>query len=110
MAVTVLGMVLGACILGFSQALKGVATARNQMAATHFARDEVEGLRTLKYTNSLLNAGTVLISNSTYTGWYTVSNLEANVKNVSVSIRYQNHLRGGQSTNTLFTSLTRTMH
>lgn len=109
-AVVILGITLGAGVMGYSMAMKTVYTGRNQIAALHYARDEMEGLRTYSFSNSVLNAGTRTISNATYTGYYTVTNLDSATKNIALGIYYKNSLRGGNSTNILTTTFTDTIH
>lgn len=109
-ALAILGITLGACVMGFSLAMRGVGTARNQMAAMHYTRDELEGLRTLKFTNSVLNAGTYAISNANYKGAYTVTSVDSYIKDITVRIAYLNRVNGKISTNTLTTSLVKTLH
>ncbi len=109
-AVVILGITLGAGVMGYSMAMKTVYTGRNQMAALHYARDEMEGLRTYSFSNSMLNAGTRTISNSTYTGYYTVTNIDSATKDITLGIYYRNRLRAGNSTNILITSFTDTIH
>jgi len=98
--------------MSFSMAMKASATSRNQMFALHAARYQLESLRTLSYTNSVLNTNTYPINVNTPTsGYYTVTaNAYAGVKDVTVGIYYQNRLRGGVTTNTLTTSLSNTLH
>jgi len=110
MAVVILGIALGACILSFSMAMRTVNTAANQMAAVHASRTEIEGLR----TNSLTNA-TCFVSGShaftnSLTGTYVVSNVNTWTKIITVSVPYTNHIHGKFSTNTLTTALVSTLH
>jgi len=109
-AVGILGFTLGAFILSFTMAMKSVGTARNQMAAKHAMRDCMEWLRTQRFTNSVLSAGTHSISNANYTGSYIVSSVDSYTKDVTVRIIYRNHIKGGVSTNTLTTTLVSTLH
>lgn len=65
MAVVILGVTLGASVMGFSMAMKAVYTSRNQLQALHYSRDELEGLHSYSFSNSVYSAGTHTISNST---------------------------------------------
>ena len=115
LAVMILGIALGACVLSFSMAMKSVGTASNQMAALHYARDQLEVLRTNSFTATALNAGTGTIpTNSTIYGnlygSYTVSNVNPATKDITMRVSYPNRIRGGVSTNTLTTSVVSTLH
>lgn len=109
-AVGILGIALGACVMSFSMAMRATGTAGNQMAALHCARDRMETLRTYSFSDSVLNAGTYAFTNGTLTGSYTVSNVNSATKNVTVNVAYLNAIHRGTSTNTLVTSLTSTLH
>ncbi len=110
MAVVILGLALGACILSFSMAMRAVNTAGNQMSALHACRDELENLRTYTLTNaSTLNSGSHYFTNN-LTGTYVVSNVNTWTKIISVSVPYTNHIHGHFSTNTLTTTLVSTLH
>jgi len=111
MAVMILGIALGACVLSFSMAMRSVNTAANQMAALHAARDELETLRTNSFSSSSnLTAGVTRQFTNTFAGTYTVSNVDSATKNVTVSVWYLNRIHHGYSTNTLTTSLVSTLH
>jgi prepilin-type N-terminal cleavage/methylation domain-containing protein len=109
-AVLILGIALGACVLSFSMAMRTVGTAGTQMAALHIARDQLETLRTYSFSNSVLNAGTYAFTNSSFIGSYTISNVNSATKNITVNVPYINRIRRGYSTNTLVTSVTSTLH
>jgi prepilin-type N-terminal cleavage/methylation domain-containing protein len=111
-AVTIIGISLGACCLSFSLAMRAVSTSANQMDSLQDARNQIELLRTYSFTNATyLTAGTYIISNNPYyRGNYVVSNVDSWTKDITVNIVYQNRLRGGYSTNTLFSSITKTLH
>ena len=118
-AVAILGIALGACVLSFSLAMRVSDTSRNQMFALHAARSKLEYLRTLSYTNSALNVGTYGINtNNSSSGYYTnywgsytvTANGYPGVKNITVAICYQNYPRDNISTNTLTTSVSQTLH
>ena len=110
MAVVILGMALGACILSFSMAMRTVNTAANQMAAVQACRTELEGLRTYSLTNaSTLTSGSHSFTNA-LTGTYVVSNVNTWTKIITVSVPYTNHIHGHFSTNTLATTLVTTLH
>ncbi len=110
-AVMILGMALGACMLSFSMAMRTVGTASDQMAAMHFARDELESLRTNSFSAAALSAGgPYAFSNATFSGSYTVSNVDSATKNIAVSVAYINRIHRGFSTNTLTTSLVSSLH
>ena len=109
-AATVLGITVGACLYSFSMAMKIVDTTDKQMDALHDARNEIEMLRTNRFTNSVFTAGTYVFSNANYTGNYVVSDVDAWTKNITVNSVYSNRIRGGVSTNTLVTSITTTLH
>lgn len=109
MAVTIMGIALGACILSFSMAMRSVNTASNQMAALHYAREQLEGLR----TNSFSNLTSALKTNSVpanFTISYTISSVDSATKNLTVNVTYLNRLRRGVSTNTLTTTMVSTLH
>ena len=119
LAVMVLGIALGACVLSFSMAMKASDTSRNQMFALHAARYELECLRTNSYSSAALIANTygIKTNNSSsgyytnYWGYYTVANnAYVGIKDVTVGIYYRNRLRGGVSTNILTTSLSSALH
>jgi prepilin-type N-terminal cleavage/methylation domain-containing protein len=111
MAVVILGIALGACVLSFSMAMRAVNTAGNQMAALHAARDELEILRTNKFSSSSnLVAGVSYLFTNSFAGTYTVSNVNSATKDVTVNVWYLNRIHGGYSTNTLKTSLVSTLH
>ena len=110
LSVMILGISLGACLLSFTQGMRGVNTASNQMTSLHYARNQLEGLRTNSFSSSALTAGTYSISNANYTGNYVVTNLDIWTKNITVNIAYRNRLRGGYTTNSLVTSITTTLH
>lgn len=113
-AVMILGIALGACVLSFSMAMRTVNTAGNQMAALHAARDELEMLRTNRFSSTALNAGGPYpFTNTfagTYAGTYTVTSINSATKNVTLNVWYLNRIHGGNSTNTLTTSLVSTLH
>ena len=111
MAVVILGMALGACILSFSMAMRTVNTAANQMAAVQACRTELESLRTNSLTNatSPLTIGSHAFTNN-LTGTFVVSNINIWTKIITVSVPYTNHLHGKFSTNTLATTLVSTLH
>ena len=106
LAVVILGIALGACILSFSMAMRAVNTASNQQVALHSARLEMETLRTFSLTNSTspLTSGSHTFTNGVV-GTFVVSNVDTWTKNVTVNVPYLNHIHGGTSTNTLLTSL-----
>jgi prepilin-type N-terminal cleavage/methylation domain-containing protein len=111
LAVVILGIALGACILSFSMAMRAVNTASNQQVALHSARLEMETLRTFSLTNSTspLTSGSHTFTNGVV-GTFVVSNVDTWTKNVTVNVPYLNHIHGGTSTNTLLTSLVSTLH
>ena len=109
MAVIILGFAMGACMLSFSFAMKAVSTSGNQMAALHYARDQVEVLR----TNLFTDLTTALPTNSVpanFTLWYSISSVDSATENITVNVSYLNRLRGGVSTNSLVTTMTSTLH
>lgn len=109
-AVIILGMALGACILSFSMAMQAVDTANNQMAALHACRGELENLRTYTLTNaSTLTTGSHVFTNN-LPGTYVVSNVNTWTRIITVSVPYTNHIHGHFSTNTLATTLVSTLH
>ncbi len=110
MAVMVLGIALGACLLSFDLGIRCDATAANQMAAMHVARGQVETLRTYSYSNSVWNAGSYVFTNNGMAGTYVITNFNSNVKSVAVSVPYLNRIRGGSLTNTLTTLFSSTLH
>ncbi|MGA2220446.1 MAG: type II secretion system protein [Verrucomicrobiia bacterium] len=110
LAVMILGIALGACILSFSMAMRAVNTAGNQMAAVHSCRNALEALRTNSFSSTALQLGAGTFSNATISCTYTVTTVDANTKNISVSMPYRNYIHGGFSTNTLTTSLVSTLH
>jgi prepilin-type N-terminal cleavage/methylation domain-containing protein len=118
LAMLVLGVALGACILSFSMAMRTVSTAGNQMAAMHALRNQVEILRTNRIYTASLKVGTYGWTNRTYTGsgtltfigTYTVTSLNTNTKSLSVSLPYRNFVRRGYTTNTLSTLMVSTLH
>jgi prepilin-type N-terminal cleavage/methylation domain-containing protein len=111
MAVVILGIALGACILSFSMAMRTVNTAANQMAAVHACRTELESLRTYSLTNAAsLTSGSGRAFTNTLTGTYVVSNVNTWTKVITVSVPYTNHIHGKFSTNTLATVLVTTLH
>jgi len=111
-ATCIFGIALGACCMSFSFAMRGVNTAANQMDALQDARNQIELLRTYKFTNTTyLTAGTYRITNNPfYSGNYIVSNADSWTKDITVNIEFCNRLKGGMSTNTLYTSITKTLH
>ena len=110
MAVMILGIAMGACMLSFDMAMKAVSTSGNQMAAMHYSRDQVETIRTNAFA-SVTNGGPALISvANNFTVFYSVTNIDSATKNVMVGVTYLNRLRGGVSTNTLTTSIVSTLH
>jgi len=109
-ATMIFGVAVGACILSFSMGMRIVNTASNQMDSLQDVRSQMEMLRTNDFTNTVLNAGTYALSNANYTGNYVVTNVDAWTKNITVNIVYVNRIRGGNSTNTLVTSLTKDLH
>ena len=109
-AVMILGIALGACVMSFSMAMRVTGTAGNQMTALHIARDQLETLRTYTFSSSVLNAGTYAFTNGTFTGSYVISNVNSATKDITVRVLYLNRIRGGYSTNSLVTSMTSTLH
>jgi prepilin-type N-terminal cleavage/methylation domain-containing protein len=111
-AITIVGICLGACCMSFSFAMRAVSTAANQMDSLQDARNQIELLRTYKFTNTVyLTAGTYVISNNPfYSGNYVVSNVDSATKNITVNIQYFNRIHGGMSTSTLYTSISKTLH
>ncbi len=110
-ATTIFGIAVGVCILSFSLAMRIVDTAGKRMDALHDARNQVEMLRTNHFTNTVVfSAGTYALSNANYTGNYVVSNVDSSTKNITVNIAYINRIRGGNSTNTLTTTITSSLH
>jgi prepilin-type N-terminal cleavage/methylation domain-containing protein len=115
MAVVILGIALGACILSFSMAMRTVNTAANQMAAVHACRTELETLRTYTLTNAAtLTSGSHSFTNNLI-GTYVVSNVNTWTRIITVSVPYTNHIHTGSvsgkfSTNTLATTLVSTLH
>ncbi|HUI08168.1 MAG TPA: type II secretion system protein [Verrucomicrobiae bacterium] len=109
-AVMILGIALGACVLSFSMAMRSVNTAGNQMAAMHAARDELEALRTNSFSSTLLRAGGPYPFTNAFIGNYTVSDVNSATKDVTVNVWYLNRIHHGYSTNTLATSLVSTLH
>jgi len=115
LAIVILGVSLGACVISFTMSMQAVKTAANQMAALHSARYELETLRTLSLTNSSsLNSGTHSFTNGSVVGTYTVSNLNSCTRNVTVNVTYMNYINHALSnniaTNTLATTLVSTLH
>ena len=109
-AVMVLSMALGACIISFSMAMRIVSTGNNQIAALHVARDQLEDIRTNSFTDTPLNAGTRAFTNGTYTGRYVITSVDSSTKTVAVDVFYINRIRHCYSTNTLTTAWTTTLH
>ncbi|HVM60737.1 MAG TPA: hypothetical protein VMV72_07705 [Verrucomicrobiae bacterium] len=114
-ALGVLAISLGACVISFDLSMQAVKTGANQMAAVHSARLEMETLRTLSLTNSSsLNAGKYAFTNGSVVGMYTVSNVNACTKSISVNVTYLNFINQAPksciTTNTLTAMLTSTLH
>jgi prepilin-type N-terminal cleavage/methylation domain-containing protein len=107
LAVMILSIALGACILSFSMAMRTVGTASNQMAALHCARDQVEVLRTNSFSGV---SGSGAFTNGNLYGSYTVSSVNTSTKDITVSVWYLNRIHRGYSTNTLTTSMVSTLH
>ena len=107
LAVMILSIALGACILSFSMAMKTVSTASNQMVALHCARDQMEVLRTNSFSG-LSSSGA--FTNGNLYGSYTVSSVNTSTKDVTVNVWYFNRIHRGYSTNTLTTSMVSTLH
>ena len=110
MAVMILGIALGACVMSFSLAMRSVNTAANQMTALHYARIQIEALRTNHFSATALNPGTYAISNANFTGTCVISNVDTWTKNISMSVPYRKRVRSGYSTNILVTSFGLTLH
>ena len=109
-ATMIFGVAVGACVLSFSMGMRIVNTASNQMDSLQDVRSQMEMLRTNHFTSAALNAGSYSLSNANYTGNYVVTNVDAWTKNITVNVVYVNRIRGGNSTNTLVTSLTPPLH
>jgi type II secretory pathway pseudopilin PulG len=119
LSVMILGIALGACVFSFNMAMNMSGASRNQMFALNAARAQLEYLRTLSYANSALNVGTYGINtNNASSGYYTnywgkytvTANGYPGVKDITVAICYQNYPRDNISTNTLTTSVSKTLH
>jgi len=110
LAATIMGLVLGASILGFSMSMQIVGTASNQVVALHTARDVMESLRTNSFTGVALTVGPHTFTNSYFTVPYTVASVDACNKTVAVSVAYLNRIHHGSSTNVLTTVLCSTLH
>lgn len=108
MAVMIMGIALGACVLSFSMAMKAVGTSANQMAALHYARDQMEVLRTNTFIS--VDSAPLISVPTNFTVSYTVSSVDSLTKNVTVSVTYLNRIRGGVSTNTLTTCMVWALH
>jgi prepilin-type N-terminal cleavage/methylation domain-containing protein len=103
LAVMILSIALGACILSFSMAMRSVNTASNQMAALHYAREQLEGLRTNSFDSI---SGSGVFTNGNLYGSYTVSSVDSSTKNITVNVWYLNRIHRGFSTNTFTTTRT----
>jgi len=116
-AVLILALGLGASALTFNMAMRSVATNRNQMSALHYAREQIEFLRTLNWSDPALSPGTYNISTPDYSGFYAVSPGGTDVRNVTVSINLVNEMANptapgtnGLSQAVLTTAITRVLH
>ena len=112
-AVMILSIALGACILSFSMAMRTVGTASNQMAALHYARERLEVLRTNTFSGLTVGTFSIPTNANTYGnlyGSYTVSNVNTYTKDVTMRVIYLNRIHRGVSTNTLTTSVVSTLH
>jgi type II secretory pathway pseudopilin PulG len=106
----ILGIALGACVMSFSMAMRGVNAAGNQMVALHIARNELETLRVSNFSNAVFDSGSHVFTNTGMAGTYVVTNINSATKNITVNVPYVNHIHGGYSTNTLVTSIVSTLH
>jgi prepilin-type N-terminal cleavage/methylation domain-containing protein len=113
LAVMILSIALGACILSFSMAMRTVGTASNQMAALHYARDQLEVLRTNTFNGLTVGTFSIPTNANTYGnlyGSYTVSTVNTNTKDITMRVIYLNRIHRGVSTNILTTSMVSTLH
>ena len=109
-ALVILAVGLGACAITFNMAMMSVRNNQNRMSALHFAREELERLRTLSFTDGALALGNHDITNTEYLGSYAVTSVNPDLVNISLSIQWDNAMRGSTVTEVLTTSIARPLH
>jgi Tfp pilus assembly protein PilV len=106
----ILALGLGMAGLTFNTGMRMVSTNRNQIAAMHLARNELERLRTYSYSDPVLAAGLYNISKPSYSGTYQVTPVGTDVKEIALSVNFMHHMTNGVSRATLTTRLSKPLH
>lgn len=109
-AIVILAFGLGAAALTFNMAIRNVAANRTQMSVMHFARNELEFLRTRSFDHSDLNLGTHTVSGGAYPATYTVTSAGTELKNVAISVTWPNEMSQGNAVTVLTTTLAKPLH
>ena len=109
-AVVILGLALGVAAMTFNMAMRTVATSRNRMNGMHFARQEVERLRTFAFDDQALAAGDHAINRGAYVGAYTVTTVNSDLKDITLGVDWYNSMSNGVSAAVLTTYLAKALH
>jgi prepilin-type N-terminal cleavage/methylation domain-containing protein len=109
MVISALIMAVGLSIFAttLTMSSRAIYTAKLQMNAVNFARQELENKRQYAYGDPQLNVGTTAISNSLYTGQMIVSYVGSStsrLKQVSARINWKN-LAGNVTTSAVLTTV-----
>lgn len=106
-AMALLLLTLTAFVVSFVQSKRSAAIADNRLEAIHTARDKMETLSSYPYTATGLSIGTHTFTN----GFYTVSsNTAANVKDITLTVKWMNPVGKVTSTVSLAGSISSELH
>lgn len=106
-AMTLLLLALTTFVVSFVQSKRSAAIAENRLEAIHTARDKMETIASYLYTATGLSIGTHNFAN----GFYTVSNNTiANVKDITLTVRWVNPVGKITSTVSLAGSVSSNLH
>jgi Tfp pilus assembly protein PilV len=109
-ALFVLAIGLGAVAMTFNMAVRSVMTHTAQMSAVHAARDRLESLRNMRWSDAALASGTHAITEGRFAGTYDVVDSGPELKDVTVYITWPNELSRSHSSLSLSTTFAKQLH
>ncbi len=105
-----LSMVIGTVVL----LKRSVYSTDDRLGALHEARNQMETLLSLRYTNAELNVGSHAFAGASgsYTGIYSISTNASfpGVKNISLSIYWMNPGMNNMSSSTIISAISEPLH
>lgn len=110
-AIVILAVGLGGAALTFNMAMRSVSTNRTQMAAMHFARNQLEQLRVVNWSDAALAVGTHIVPNGEFPAVYTVTDAGTDLRDITLFVSWVNDMaQGAISVTPITTTFAKQLH